>query len=145
MKTSVKRNLEIIQAFRGVLESGQKQYSIGLPDSLLPFPEAEIKNAIKEHARYLSEKKQLSEKAIQDLRMLFVSLGLFVSGADAETVKAFRNAANSDEHTGDAGKSRQFQFITNKVRARETHNLQEFKLFYSRIGKGNPNQDEDLD
>jgi hypothetical protein len=78
---TITQRRQIIKQFRLALEAGRKKYPIGLPEDMLPFTVTEIKDAIRQQVQDLKTNDKLSDETLQDLRQLYVSLGLFVSSA----------------------------------------------------------------
>jgi hypothetical protein len=85
---------KIVNEYGGVLEI-TSQMVYGTPQSLLPRPKAEIKQAIMKYLFGLNVQKTLDKKTFDLLKVGYISLASFLDDADAKAAVAAQGALNS--------------------------------------------------
>jgi hypothetical protein len=110
---------KIFKEFEAVIRSLEKDYGVVLPD--------------KSFTAHLHHNKELNGEVTGRIKLAFANLGRFTPAAEAAFVKEYKASVASSGSAGVAEKSKQFQFIMNKVRIQEEDCIQEFKVFYSRL------------
>jgi hypothetical protein len=129
---------QIVKAYETVLQSKKKKYQTIFPVSLLPYPVAILKEAIKDYARDMKAAKTLDPAEIDRLKPIYTSLATFVSLEDADFVQKYQDTLNTAVDKGFALESKKFQFITNRVRSEAEHLGQEIRVFFSKLLRDNP-------
>ncbi len=129
----------IFNEFEAVLKTEGKIYGMVMSESSLPYSRVDIKDALKSYATWLHQENRLDAEVAADLKTAYGALGMFVSQANADFIKAYKDSLGKPATTGQVEKNKQFQFIMNKAHNQEEDYIQDYKVFYSRLVKhGDP-------